>query len=155
MKAMVLIGPSQMELRDVPKPALAPNGLILKMEAAAICNATDYRSYSAEDPTKRWPNQPWPAVIGHEICGSVTEVGEAVEGFHVGERLVGWGVCHGAFAEHCQVFPEETAMSSFRVFSSLSRSLATRAILASRAASSWARALPIPLEPPVIITALS
>jgi len=113
MKAMVLIGSRRMELQEIPLPRLCPQGILLRMEAAAICNATDYRSYAAEDPTQRWPNLPWPVVLGHELAGCVIQVGKEVSNLKEGDRLVHWGISHGAFAEYCAVLPNEVA--TFRV----------------------------------------
>jgi L-iditol 2-dehydrogenase len=106
---MVLTGSKQMELREVDVPRVAPDGLLLAVEAAAICNATDYRIFSADDPTQVWPCHPWPTVMGHEFCGRVVEAGADVEGWAEGDRLSGW--CHdaGAFAEYCHVVPSQLA----------------------------------------------
>jgi threonine dehydrogenase-like Zn-dependent dehydrogenase len=105
MKAVVLTAPRHMEIRDVPRPELVEGGVILRVQASAICNSTDWRIYTAEDPTRVWPNQPHPLILGHEICGEVVEVGPSVEGWKVGDRLAGWCCGLGGFAEYCQVFP--------------------------------------------------
>jgi L-iditol 2-dehydrogenase len=117
MKAMVLTSSRHMELQDIPKPELAPNGVLMRVEAAAICNTTDFRSYSAEDTTSAWPGIPCPVVLGHELCGRVVAVGRDVTDWDEGDRVVNWGVTHGAYAEYCHVLPEEVA--TFRVPESL------------------------------------
>jgi alcohol dehydrogenase len=46
-----------------------------------------------------FPNMSWPLTPGHEIAGTIAELGEGVEGFAVGDRVaVGWfgGCCY-----HC------------------------------------------------------
>jgi len=105
MKAMVLAGKGKLELMDFPAPELNAEGVIVKIEAAAICNATDTRVLDADDPTAVWPNQAWPFVMGHEICGEVIEVGDEVEGWSRGERIAGWCPPYGGFAEYCQMYP--------------------------------------------------
>ncbi|NIA15858.1 MAG: alcohol dehydrogenase catalytic domain-containing protein [Nitrospiraceae bacterium] len=109
MKAMVLTACRRMELRDIPKPELRPDGLLVRVEAAALCNTTDYRSYAAENPDDAWPSIPWPVVLGHELCGAVVGVGEDIHDWREGDRIAGWGVSHGAFAEYCHLTPGEMA----------------------------------------------
>lgn len=44
-----------------------------------------------------FPNMSWPLTPGHEIAGTIAELGEGVEGFAVGDRVaVGWfgGCCY-------------------------------------------------------------
>ena len=76
MKAILLTNCKKMEQREIPEPELKPNGVIVRIEAAAICNTTDYKSYSAENPAEVWPCEPWPAVIGHEFCGRVSRTSQ-------------------------------------------------------------------------------
>lgn len=96
-------------VQELPKPDLAGDGLLLRVEAAAICNTTDYRSYAAEKPEDAWPSIPWPVVIGHEFVGRVVEVGDEVDDWQPGERIAGWGVSHGAYAEFTHVVPRNMA----------------------------------------------
>ncbi|MEA3408120.1 MAG: L-threonine 3-dehydrogenase [Chloroflexota bacterium] len=71
-------------LLDVERPTIGPRDLLVKVEAAAICG-TDNHIYN-------WT--PWaqariepPMIFGHEFAGEVVEVGSAVEGFAVGDRV--------------------------------------------------------------------
>ena len=109
MKAMVLTGKNRLELQDLPKPELHQEGVIVKVEATAICNATDLRIIDADDPTTVWPNKSWPFVLGHEVCGRIVEVGDKVEGWKVGDRIAGWCPPYGGFAEYCQMYPDYMA----------------------------------------------
>ena len=52
MKAMVLVGRGKLELRDIPVPELEPEAVLVRVEATAICNATDARTIDADDPEK-------------------------------------------------------------------------------------------------------
>ena len=46
-----------------------------------------------------FPNISWPLTPGHEIAGTIAELGEGVEGFAVGDRVaVGW---FGGCCNHC------------------------------------------------------
>lgn len=105
MKAMVLVGRGRLDLQDIPIPELNPEGVIVRVEAVAICNSTDLRILDADDPTSVWPNQPWPFVMGHELCGRIVEVGSEVKGWQEGDRIAGWCPPYGGFAQFCQVYP--------------------------------------------------
>jgi L-iditol 2-dehydrogenase len=109
MKAAVVTAKDKIEIKDVPVPALEPDSILVKVEAAGICNTTDSRILHAEDPTKVWPNQKWPFIMGHEICGSVVKVGTEVKGWQVGERFAGCGPHQGGYAEYCLVHPAKIA----------------------------------------------
>lgn len=83
-------------LKEVPVPAIGPNDVLLKIEATSICG-TDLHIYQWND----WARnriQP-PLVIGHECCGRVVRIGDAVEGLKPGQRVavethVVCGTCH-------------------------------------------------------------
>jgi len=81
VEAAVLTGPQSIEIRHLPDPAAPSDGLILKVEACGICGS-DVRRW------KEGPSKDAGAVTpGHEVSGSVLEVGSAARDFRVGERL--------------------------------------------------------------------
>ncbi|MGM0547242.1 MAG: zinc-dependent alcohol dehydrogenase family protein [Bacteroidota bacterium] len=82
MKAMVLHTVGQpLELQDVPDPKPSPNQLLLKVQACGICR-TDLHIIDGELTE---PNLP--LVLGHQIVGSVQEIGRNVSGFHIGDKV--------------------------------------------------------------------
>lgn len=92
MKAVVFLGPKEMEVRDVPEPQCGPDEVVLKINACAVCG-TDLRIYNFGD-RKVTP----PQIVGHEIAGTIEEIGSNVEGYEVGQRVtvstpVGCGQC--------------------------------------------------------------
>lgn len=81
MQAAFLIAPQRLELREVPAPRAAPDGLVLRVKACGVCGSD----------LRRWREGP-PAgvthlVQGHELAGIVVEVGAQVNRFKVGDRL--------------------------------------------------------------------
>ena len=82
MKAVVLRGPNDFGPQEIEKPVIDQNELLLKMERAAICG-TDIRILEG----KKTKDVRYPSVIGHEMCGTIVEVGENVSGFNVGEKV--------------------------------------------------------------------
>ncbi len=81
MKALVLEGPEQFVLRDVPKPTCGKNGALIKVMANGICRS-DWHKWHGHY------SQKYPMILGHEMCGIVEEVGEDVTRFHPGDRVI-------------------------------------------------------------------
>ena len=73
MKAACLTGPEGFEVREIPKPEINENEVLVKVQACAICG-TDLRIYRFGHTKVKYP-----AIIGHEVAGTVAEVGKAVQ----------------------------------------------------------------------------
>jgi len=82
MKAVVLEGANKFGIKIIDKPEIAQDEILLKMERAAICG-TDIRILEG----RKTKDVRYPSVIGHEICGIIAEVGAAVKGYMVGEKV--------------------------------------------------------------------
>lgn len=95
MKALVKTqrGDGHLELRDVEEPTARPGWVVLEVIGTGICG-TDLHILHDEHPY--WP----PVTLGHEFAGRVAEIGEGVEGWNRGDRVVcephagACGVCH-------------------------------------------------------------
>ncbi len=79
------------EILEVPEPRLKKDQIMVEVKACGICGS-DLHIYEWE-PFIRWITLP--RVIGHEVAGTVYEVGEEVKGFRPGDRVVTetWGGC--------------------------------------------------------------
>jgi len=74
-------GKEKIEVRETPVPAPGPGEVLLRVRACGICGS-DLHFYRGQLPMP-------PAVSpGHEFAGEVVEVGEGVEGFAPGQRVV-------------------------------------------------------------------
>jgi len=85
MKAMLLTGIRQMEMREVPDPALAGDtDVLVRMVVVGVCGS-DVHYYT----TGRIGSQvvEYPFAVGHECAGVVEEVGAAVTRVHPGDRV--------------------------------------------------------------------
>lgn len=82
MRAVILNGPNDFVPTDISKPVIGNDEMLLEMKKAAICG-TDMRIL-AGTKTK---GVRYPSVVGHEMCGIISEVGKDVEGFRVGDRV--------------------------------------------------------------------
>jgi L-iditol 2-dehydrogenase len=74
MRALVVRAPMQFAIEDVPKPVAPEGGLLVKVEACALCGS-DLRTLRAGH---RRVTFPW--TIGHEICGRVVGAGPEYRG---------------------------------------------------------------------------
>ena len=72
MKALVLDAPEHLRIGDWPAPECGPRDVLIRPIAAGIC-AGDMQHYAGRNPYTKYP-----LVCGHEICGTVTEVGAEV-----------------------------------------------------------------------------
>ncbi|MCD8349697.1 MAG: alcohol dehydrogenase catalytic domain-containing protein [Planctomycetaceae bacterium] len=92
MLAFVYKDAGDLSLQNVPEPKVAPDNAVLKVEASSICG-TDLRAFRFGS-SKIKP----PRIIGHEVVGTIAEIGKDVNGFVVGDRVqiapaLGCGVC--------------------------------------------------------------
>lgn len=81
MKAAVYLGIDKIEIRDVPKPEVGPNEVLLKVVACAVCGS-DIRIFHYGNNRVNPPQ-----ILGHEIAGRVVETGSGVTKVKVGDRV--------------------------------------------------------------------
>ena len=84
MLAAVLYGSEDLRMERVPVPKIGPGELLLRVGAALTCG-TDLKVYRRGYHAMMLKP---PVVFGHELAGVVTEVGEGVTGFRVGDRVL-------------------------------------------------------------------
>lgn len=82
MRAMILAAPSQpLREADLPVPKPQPEQVLLQIHACGICR-TDLHIVDGELTQPKLP-----LVLGHQIVGTVVEVGEKVTNFSLGDRV--------------------------------------------------------------------
>lgn len=85
MKALITDGDNTVRLVEgAPEPTLGPYDCRVRVEAFAFCNSTDGKIVGNLSPLQ----MAYPAVLGHESVGTVTDVGEKVRHFSVGDRVL-------------------------------------------------------------------
>ena len=82
MKAVVWLGPREMELRDLADPAPAADEVLLRVGAVGICGS-ELSGYLGQN-SLRVP----PLVMGHEFAGSVVARGANVRGLAPGDQVI-------------------------------------------------------------------
>jgi len=105
MKAAVVEAIDKMVVKEVEKPTIDDNGMLVKVKACAVCGS-DIRIFHSGNNRVEYP-----AIIGHEISGEVVEVGKNVTRFAVGDRIaIGADVpcgecafCVAGIGNNCQI----------------------------------------------------
>ena len=84
MTAAVLYGKEDLRIEQLPVPAAGPGEIVVRVAAALTCG-TDLKVYRRGYHAKMLKP---PIPFGHELAGTVEEVGAGVTRFHVGDRVV-------------------------------------------------------------------
>jgi L-iditol 2-dehydrogenase len=82
MKALVYLGPRQMEVQEVAEPAAGAGDVLIETAASAVCGS-DLHGFREASP-RRIP----PLIMGHEAVGTVAAVGLGVDHARIGQRVV-------------------------------------------------------------------
>jgi len=92
MKQLQIVGPNQPEWQDADMPHAGMGEVLLKVEAITTCPHWDLHMMSGEPmfPGGRVDYPLTPGQPGHELVGSVVEVGGGVADLHVGARVAAW-----------------------------------------------------------------
>lgn len=112
MRAIMAMSPGVLGLGELEVPRPGKYEALVRMDACAICNSTDLKLLANEF----FPGL-FPVVLGHEVVGTVVEVGPGVKNYAAGDRvfrqrllddhLPGEGrSCWGGFAEFGLVVDE-------------------------------------------------
>lgn len=118
MQAALWYGPEDLRVETVSVPTIQPDEVLVRIGAALTCG-TDFKLFRRGHPLLV-KNLPSP--FGHEMAGTIVEVGKNVKEFQVGERVVAansapcgdcffcarkeWNLCehleflNGAYAEY-------------------------------------------------------
>ena len=95
MQAVVYHGPKDIRIEEVPRPKIGVGEILVKVLDASICG-TDLRIYHGNH--RKFP----PGTIripGHEVVGTIAELGAQVSGYQPGQRVF---VAPNMGCGHCQ-----------------------------------------------------
>jgi threonine dehydrogenase-like Zn-dependent dehydrogenase len=110
MKGLFVVERDRVDILDLPEPEIGPYEALVQVEACGICNSTDWKVIEGE-----FVSGSYPILLGHESCGRVIAVGDAVRSFRVGDRVLrsrledkhvpypGGRSCWGGFVERAIV----------------------------------------------------
>ena len=104
MKAVRYYGKEDLRVEDITQPRPEKGGLLVKVQACAICG-TDLKAYFSGNPRIKPPQ-----TIGHEFVGEIVELGNGTKGFALGERVTmatsiscgKCGACRAGYTNRCE-----------------------------------------------------
>lgn len=114
MRAVQLVAAGkQLEERDIPRPSPEPGEILIEVAAAGICHSDAH--YRAGFPSAG----PLPLTLGHEIAGTIADIGAQVEIARIGDRVcvhyqVGCGHCSHCLVGHEQFCSEGSMIGKAR-----------------------------------------
>ena len=86
-------------LMDVPRPQTKEDEILIRVKKASICG-TDLHIYKWDDWAQQFVRTP--VVVGHEFMGVIEEMGRAVKGFSIGDRVSGEGHITCGYCRNCR-----------------------------------------------------
>lgn len=101
MKAVIVTRPGVLMVEDLDVPKIKSNEVLLKVQVASICNATDNHIFHGHfDGFHDF----YPQILGHEVAGEVIELGSDVTQLKKGD-IIALYTPRGAFCEYTVVNP--------------------------------------------------
>jgi len=93
MKASVLCDVHRLEVRDIPRPAISPYEVLIRVAAVGLCGTdvhifAGHANYNTNEYGQPIPLALQPQILGHEITGVVEQAGSAVNDMREGDRVV-------------------------------------------------------------------
>jgi len=88
MRAVVIHGPHDLRVEEIPKPVPGPGQVVCRVAAAGICGS-DIEIYHGTMPYFEMGLLSFPWTPGHEWSGVVDSVGAGVTHLKAGDRIVG------------------------------------------------------------------
>src|SRR5664279_4919601 len=142
MKAFVITGPREWEVKDVDPPVASPGQVVVEVERVGVCG-TDVEFFAGEMPYLHDGFASYPIRIGHEWCGTISAVGDGVDPSWVGRRTTGDTMlgcghcrrCRSGLQHVCQDRYEIGIRGGFPGALAEQRGSALRAVLGARLTS--------------------
>ncbi|MGQ9747949.1 MAG: alcohol dehydrogenase catalytic domain-containing protein, partial [Candidatus Caldatribacteriaceae bacterium] len=105
MKAAVMEDIGKIVVKDVPRPKIKAGELLLSVKACAVCGSDVRTIWHGSSHVKP------PRILGHEVVGTILEVGEGILGYEVGDLVavapaIGCGKCMYCRSGHTNMCPE-------------------------------------------------
>lgn len=96
MKALVLEEYNKFVLKEVEKPRIQPDEVLVRIQACSICGSDVHGMDGSTG--RRIP----PVIMGHEAAGIIEQVGEKVKGWNAGDRVTFDSTLYCGECEFCK-----------------------------------------------------
>jgi (R,R)-butanediol dehydrogenase/meso-butanediol dehydrogenase/diacetyl reductase len=111
MKAAVLYGKQDLRVSTVPEPTPGEGQVKIRVGYSGICGSDLHIFYETDSPNigvdyscpHPLTGTTLPQILGHEIVGTVTEIGSGVEGFAVGDNAAVWPIYYCGECGACEI----------------------------------------------------
>jgi alcohol dehydrogenase len=94
MKAAVFVKPGRIALEERPVPRVGAADALIRVTTTTICG-TDVHILKGEYPVEAG------RIVGHEPVGVIEEIGSAVTGYEVGQRVIAGAITPCGQCHHC------------------------------------------------------
>ena len=94
MRAGVYRGSGRIAAEDVPIPEISDGEVLIRVGACGICG-TDVKKV-------RYGLVPPPQILGHEIAGTAVRIGDGVQGWSAGDRVISFHHVPCGFCFYCE-----------------------------------------------------
>ncbi len=81
MKAAMMVDKFKIEMQELEDLKCGPDDILIATKYAGLCGS-DVHAYRGDHPFRKPP-----VVLGHEISGNISKIGEKVNGFHIGDPV--------------------------------------------------------------------
>jgi len=116
MKAVLLYGIGDIKVETVDKPKPEGGEVLIEVKAVTTCG-TDVKTY-----LRGYRGDVFPRLFGHgEVAGVVAEVGEKVEKFKVGQRVVAHNSCPCMECEMCLTHNYMACLNQEKIWSEMGK----------------------------------
>ena len=83
-----------LEISEIPTPKPKDNEVLIKVKAVGVCHSDLHlweEGYDTGDGFMKVTDRgvKFPVIPGHEVVGTVAEIGNSVQGFTVGDKEIG------------------------------------------------------------------
>jgi len=94
MKTAIFVEPGRIVLDEKPIPDVGPNDALIRITTTTICG-TDAHILKGEYPVAKG------LTIGHEPVGVVEKLGQNVQGYAEGQRVIAGAICPSGYSNAC------------------------------------------------------
>ena len=100
MKVAMLEAPHRIVMQEMDGLRPGPAEVLIRTKFAGVCGS-DLHTFKGVHPFRKPP-----VVLGHEVAGTITEVGKDAAGFRVGDRVTVMPVVSCGTCRHCRAGDE-------------------------------------------------